>query len=104
MVFKKGDPNIYRRKKKGNEANETSVSVGTNSAAILDVLPPIPLQRHGFDLVLGIRRIRSGNFTGLWELCELSNVGEFSVKRTLTDANIKPILIAQIGKVLSRCF
>lgn len=59
----------------------------------------------GYDLVLGIRRIRAGNFSGLWELSELSVEGEICrAVRIMTDANIKPIVIAQIGKRLNQCF
>lgn len=89
-------------KRRKVKLDEQTVTVGANSTAILDVPP---LQSSGFDLVLGIRRIRHGNFSGLWELSELAvEDGQVKSVRIMTDANIKPILIAQIGKALSRCF
>lgn len=44
-----------------------------------------------FNLILGVRRIKTGSFKGLWELTELS--GDCSVKRVITDANVKASVI-----------
>lgn len=62
-----------------------------------------PMSVVSYDLLLGIRRIRYGNFSGLWELNQL-NPATGAVDKVLTDANIKTILLAQIGRALSKCF
>jgi hypothetical protein len=92
-----------RPKGSKNKSGYETETVGTNSTATLEL--PAPTQSSGYDLVLGIRRIRGGPFTGLWELSELSVDADKQVRavRIMTDANIKPILIAQIGAALSRC-
>lgn len=44
-----------------------------------------------YALILGLRRINEGAFKGLWELTELD--GDCSVKRIITDANVKASVI-----------
>ncbi len=89
-------------KKRKAVQNGTSESVGSNSTATLETAAP--LQQGRFDLVLGVRRIRSGNFSGLWELCELSSDPHYGIRRVMTDANVKQILLAQIGRRFNECF
>lgn len=90
-----------RGKKRKSVETETR---GSNGVATLEPQQPAASQPSHFDLVLGVRRIRSGAFTGLWELSELS-VENNIVRpiKILTDANVKPILIAQIGRALAKC-
>lgn len=80
-----------------------TVTSGSSSTATLEAAP---LQSVGFDLVLGIRRLRGGNFSGLWELSELSVDADQQVcaVKILTDANIKPIVLAKVGRRLNECF
>lgn len=45
-----------------------------------------------YSLILGLRRIKEGSFAGLWELTELDANG--SVKRVISDANTRGILVS----------
>jgi hypothetical protein len=49
-------------------------------------------EKVSYSLILGLRRIREGSFKGLWELTELD--GEGSVKRVITDANVRSLVIS----------
>lgn len=99
-----GWPKGRKRKVAVATVDEETITAGSNGVATLTNPQPRP-SASGYDLVLGIRRIRGGPFTGLWELSELSVDEDKQVRavRIMTDANIKPILIAQIGVALSRC-
>lgn len=61
-----------------------------------------PTPKTEYSLVLGLRRHKEGPFAGLWELTELDENG--SVKRVITDANTRSIIInlaaREIGKAL----
>lgn len=56
-----------------------------------------------YDLVIGIRRIRTTQFKGLWEVTRLSVNSSAPIIEVLTDANTKPLAISVIAKALSRC-
>lgn len=97
-----GWPKGKKRKVAVEAPIESTETVSTSSVATLE---SSPVQPSRFDLVLGIRRIRGGNFSGLWELSELvEESGILKSVRVMTDANIKPIVIAQIGRRLNECF
>lgn len=67
-----------------------------NSVDKVDKAPTV------YNLILGLRRIKEGNFKGLWELTQLDAQG--SVLRVITDANAKATVInlaaREIGKTL----
>jgi hypothetical protein len=44
-----------------------------------------------YDMILGIRRLKDGAFSGLFEVVELNHDG--SVKRVVTDANSKGVAL-----------
>lgn len=100
-----GWPKGKKRKVAVEAPIESTETVSTSSVATLESTEGTPVQPSRFDLVLGIRRIRGGNFSGLWELSELvEESGILKSVRVMTDANIKPIVIAQIGRRLNECF
>lgn len=54
-----------------------------------------------YDLVLGIRRLKEGNFIGLWELTRIDpQTGEPHI---VTDANSKQILLNMARNEMLRC-
>lgn len=64
-----------------------------------------PTPKTEYSLILGLRRHKEGPFAGLWELTELDNDrGELSVKRVITDANTRSLIVnlaaREIGKAL----
>ncbi len=89
---------------KGSRNRKTSLDAPTITLQELEDDPIQVIDARPFDLVLGIRHIRSGNFSGLWELTQLAVDPVQSVTiKVLTDANVKPIVMAQIGRVLAQC-
>lgn len=50
------------------------------------------VEKPAYNLILGLRRLNSGPFQGLWELTELT--GDVSVKRVISDANSRGILVS----------
>lgn len=54
-----------------------------------------------YALILGVRRIKTGSFAGLWELTELDD--KHSVKRVLTDANTRSIVINLAAREIGKC-
>lgn len=53
------------------------------------------------DLIIGVRRIRGGNFSGLYEVVELNNKCE--VIRVVTDANNKSLACSMAAGLVARC-
>lgn len=51
-----------------------------------------------YALILGIRRHKEGAFAGLWELTELDSNG--SVKRVLTDANTRGLVVSLAARAI----
>jgi hypothetical protein len=54
-----------------------------------------------YDIVLAVRKLREGNFVGLWEAVELDEKGE--VKRVITDANMKSMAADLVARAVKRC-
>ena len=52
------------------------------------------------DLVLTIRRLRIGSFTGLWELAKVNPDGTIKV---ISDANTKQIIVNLARNEILRC-
>lgn len=52
------------------------------------------------DLVLTVRRIHAGSFSGLWELCRVEPDGSLKV---ITDANTKLIVCNMARNEILRC-
>lgn len=52
------------------------------------------------DLVLTLRRLTTGSFTGLWELCRIEPDG---TRKVLTDANTKQIVSNLARNEIVRC-
>lgn len=52
------------------------------------------------DLMLTIRRLRVGSFTGLWELCRINPDGSRTV---VSDANTKQIIINLARNEILKC-
>lgn len=52
------------------------------------------------ELVLTIRRLKVGSFTGLWELCRLEPDGSLKV---ISDANTKAIIVNLARNEILRC-
>lgn len=61
--------------------------------------PPIAVDSQP-DLVLTLRRLRVGSFSGLWELCRVNPDGTLKV---LTDANTKMIAANLAHNEIVRC-
>lgn len=59
-----------------------------------------PVEKVDYVLILGVRRLKTGSFAGLWELTELNADG--SVKRVLTDANTRSIVINLAGREIGK--
>lgn len=51
-----------------------------------------------YNLILGLRRLKEGSFAGLWELTELNADG--SVKRVISDANTRGILVSLAARAM----
>lgn len=58
-----------------------------------DVVKPVE-----YALILGVRRIKEGPFAGLWELTELN--GDVSVKRVITDANTRGLVVSLAARAI----
>lgn len=55
-----------------------------------------------FDIVLGVRRLRTGSFSGLWELTELDVAPGSTVKRVLIDASTKAFVVRKAWEAIRR--
>ncbi len=53
-----------------------------------------------YDIIMGLRVIRQGNFRGLWELVELNN--DMTRRMVITDANNKGSVITLMTKRVLR--
>lgn len=90
MSWKKGDPNHPWRKRAQANGN------GDNSVAVLE---PVNKVMPGYDLVLGLRKLRTGPFAGLWELTKLAVDPEHTeVLKVLSDANLKRFVMARAAR------
>jgi hypothetical protein len=54
-----------------------------------------------YSLIIGVRRIKEGNFAGLWEVVKLSHRGE--VERVITDANSKSLACSLAANEIAKC-
>jgi hypothetical protein len=54
-----------------------------------------------YSLIIGIRRLKSGAFSGLFEVVELSHRGE--VVRVITDANSRSMAAGLAAGAIAKC-
>lgn len=52
------------------------------------------------DLMLTVRRLHVGSFSGLWELCRINSDGS---KTVVTDANTKSIIMSLARNEIMKC-
>ncbi len=78
-------------KNRSKEFEQETVVVPHETVGLPDVRP---------DLVLTIRRLHVGSFSGLWELCRVESDGTIKV---ITDANTKQIVMNLARNEISRC-
>lgn len=80
-------------------------NVATNVATVErphSLAPKYEREVGAFDLVLGIRRIRSGPFSGLWELTELTVPPESKIKKLIVDATTKEFVVRKAWEAVRR--
>lgn len=73
------------------------VAVGDVGVAVADPVVVVDAQP---DLVLTIRRLRIGSFTGLWELCRINPDGS---KMVVSDANTKSLIVSLARNEILKC-
>lgn len=59
-----------------------------------------PVETVDYALILGIRRLKTGSFAGLWELTVLD--ANHDVKRVVTDANTRSIVMNLAGREIGK--
>jgi hypothetical protein len=59
---------------------------------------PAELAPVQYSLILGIRRIKTGSFAGLWELTELD--ANHSVKRVIIDADTRGLVVSLAARAI----
>lgn len=82
-------------KRKQREELSTPNEVNRGNVATLEISAT-----DAPDLVLTVRRLHVGSFTGLWELCRINSDGS---KTVVTDANTKSIVMSLARNEIMKC-
>lgn len=78
-----------------------SKSVDTQTVSVATIPGDMTVVRsEGPDLILTVRRLRIGSFTGLWELARVMPDGTVKI---ITDANTKQIVINLARNEILKC-
>lgn len=82
-----------------NQPNEKDLSALLPAPEVVQVTEK-PKEKSPYSLILGLRRIHEGPFSGLWELTQLE--GDVSVKRVIMDASTRGSVIGMAATEMQK--